>query len=612
MGYILTIYGNTGKILEIDLTSEKTSVMKPYPEIYQSFVGGSGLAARLFYDHLTKELDPLSPENPLGFFTGPLSGTKTPNCGRHVVCAKSPLTNIWGEANSGGKFGAYMKFVGFDGIIFKGKAKEPTSLMIFDNDIVLADASYLWGKNVYDVEKAIKQRFEKTSSFATIGTAGEKLVKIASVMNDGDRAAGRTGMGAVMGSKNLKAIILYSSKRDVPVAKPEQLKELGGQMRKNIHENSVARRMFGTAAYVTGGMKWGDVAVKYWHKGHMDDTEAFDGARMKETILTKRYHCYSCVIGCGRMIEIKDGKYALPLTAGPEYETLAAFGTNLLIKDLKGISMANYMCNNYGVDTISAGMIIGLVYRLAEKGIITKKDLEDIDAKWGDIDAALELLTKMAKREGIGDLMAEGADILAEHYNMPDEAHTVNGLELPFHDPRAFFSMAAVYATSSRGACHNNGDGYKMGLGVSIPEIDLKGEDRFDDIEAGKLAVKVQDFRAVYNALIMCHFALPPFKDTVHALELATGLDYSIEDIMKVGERITNIKRLLNMKMGLTRENDRLPKIMSIKLSEGGAKDKLPNLETQLREYYKLRRWDKKTAVPSKELLEELGISDLT
>ncbi|MCK5159552.1 MAG: aldehyde ferredoxin oxidoreductase C-terminal domain-containing protein, partial [Candidatus Heimdallarchaeota archaeon] len=198
------------------------------------------------------------------------------------------------------------------------------------------------------------------------------------------------------------------------------------------------------------------------------------------------------------------------------------------------------------------------------------------------------------------------------HYNMPDEAHTVNGLELPFHDPRAFFSMAAVYATSSRGACHNNGDGYKMGLGVSIPEIDLKGEDRFDDIEAGQLAVKVQDFRAVYNALIMCHFALPPFKDTVHALELATGLDYSIEDIMKVGERITNTKRLLNMKMGLTRKNDRLPKIMSIKLSEGGAKDKIPDLELQLREYYKLRKWDKKTAVPSKELLEELGISDLT
>jgi aldehyde:ferredoxin oxidoreductase len=273
--------------------------------------------------------------------------------------------------------------------------------------------------------------------------------------------------------------------------------------------------------------------------------------------------------------------------------------------------MANYMCNNYGVDTISAGMIIGLVYRLFEKGIITKKDLGDIEAKWGDIDAALELLTKLAKREGIGDLMAEGSDILAAHYNMPDEAHTVNGLELPFHDPRAFFSMAAVYATSSRGACHNNGDGYKMGLGVSIPEIGLKGEDRFDDIEAGQLAVKVQDFRAVYNALIMCHFALPPFKDTVHALELATGWDYSIEDIMKVGERITNTKRLLNMKMGLTRKNDRLPKIMSIKLSEGGAKDKIPNLELQLREYYKLRNWDKKTAVPSKELLEELGISDL-
>ncbi|HUT82936.1 MAG TPA: aldehyde ferredoxin oxidoreductase family protein [Candidatus Bathyarchaeia archaeon] len=604
----MALNGNTGKVLEVDLTNEKISTMNPPKNDYREFIGGSGLAAKLIFNELTKELDPLSPENPLIFFNGPLVGTKVPNCGRHVVLAKSPLTNILGEANSGGKFGAYLKFLGYDGIIFRGKAKKPVMLMIFDKNIELIDATHLWGKNVFEVEKILKQRFEKVSSFATIGIAGEKLVKVAALMNDGDRAAGRTGMGAVMGSKNLKAIVLQSSTRDVVVADPEGLKELGNSMRNNIYENTVARRMFGTGAYVSGGMKWGDVAVKYWYKGHMENSERIDGSMMKETILIKRYHCYSCVIGCGRIVKIDEGKYAIPQTAGPEYETLAGFGTNLLIDDLKGISLANYLCNDYGLDTISASQIIALVFHLYEKGIISAKDLQNIDAKWGNIDAVNELLVKMATREGLGDLLAEGSDALASHYNVPDEAHTVNGLELPYHDPRAFVSMASVYATSSRGACHNNGDGYKMGLGVAVPEINLTCEDRFDDIEGARIAVKVQDFRAIYNALIMCHFAMPPFKDTVHALELATGWDYTIEDVMQAGARITNLKRLMNGRMGLTKKNDRLPKIMSISLKEGGTEGKIPNLDIQLKEYYKVRKWDAKTGFPIEELLEELNL----
>ncbi len=606
----MTVYGNTGKILEVDLTNEKIKTTNPPEELYRKFIGGSGIAAALLYDSLTANLDPFAPENPLGFFTGPLVGTKVPNCGRHVVCAKSPATNIWGEANSGGKFGAYMKFLGFDGIIFRGKAKTPQLLLILDDDILLMDATYLWGKNIFEVEKELYHRFEKMSSFAAIGTAGEKLVKIAAVMNDGDRAAGRTGLGAVMGSKKLKTIVLQSSTRDVPVANEKELKELGNKMRKNIYENTVSRRMFGTAAYVSGGMPWGDVAVKYWYKGHMDNTEAIDGNRMKETILLKRYHCYSCVIGCGRVVKIDEGKYAIPTTGGPEYETLAAFGTNLLIDDLKGISYMNYLCNDYGIDTISTGQLLGLVFHLFEKGIISKKELDDIEAKWGDVDAAVKLLKKLASRDGIGDLMAEGSDSFAEKFNVPEEAHTVNGLEIPYHDPRAFFSMAAVYATSSRGACHNNGDGYKMSLGVVVPEIDLKCDNRFDDIEAGKLAVKIQDFRAVYNALIMCHFAMPPFEDTVKALTLATGWDYSIADVMQVGTRITNLKRLLNKKLGLTKENDRLPKVMSYGLKEGGTEGKTPNLAVQLKEYYKMRDWDPKTGFPTEKCLKDIELEN--
>jgi aldehyde:ferredoxin oxidoreductase len=604
----MTLLGNTGKILEINLTKEKTNIIKLGESAYRRFLGGSGLAAYLLYDKLTKQLDPLSAENPLAFFTGPLVGTKTPNCGRHVVCAKSPLTGIWGEANSGGKFGAYMKFLGFDGLLFTGKAKTPVYVTIFDEGIEIRDGNKLVGLDSFEVGKKLEQQHEKISSYACIGLAGENLVKIASVMNEGDRAAGRTGMGAVMGSKNLKAIALRSSNRSVDVADSERMKELGREMRKYIREHSIARTKFGTAAYVSGGMKWGDVPVKYWYKGHMDNTEAIDGARMKETILTKRYHCYGCVIGCGRVIKIDEGKYKLPETAGAEYETLAGFGTNLLIDNLEGISYANYLCNAYGLDTISSSMVIGLLYHLKEQGVVPEEDLYGLEADWGDIDTVLQILEMIAKREGIGDILADGADETALHYQVPEEAHTVNGLELPYHDPRAFFSMATVYATSSRGACHNNGDGYKMGLGVTVPEIDLKCEDRFDDVEAGRLAAKVQDFRAVYNGLIMCHFAMPTFTNTVKMLSYATGWDYSIVEVMTAGERINNLKRLLNRKMGLTKCNDSLPKIMKVSLEEGGTEGKLPDLETQLKEYYQIREWNPETGFPTKDCLQRLDL----
>ncbi len=606
----MNFYGNTGKILEINLTTKKISILKPKEELYRLFIGGSGLAAAILFERLTKELDPLSPENPLGFFNGPLVGTKAPNCGRHVVCAKSPATNIWGESNSGGKFGAYMKFLGYDGIIISGKSPEKTYITIFDDQIEFHEASKLWGKGSFEVGDILEEKHEKISSYATIGKAGENLSTIASLMNDGDRAAGRTGLGTVMGSKNLKAIALRSSTRDVGIAHPIEFKELISKMRKNIRENSVARTMFGTAAYTSGGMKWGDVPVKYWYKGFMENTEAIDGSRMKETILIKRYHCYSCIIGCGRIVKIDEGKYAIPQTAGPEYETLAGFGTNLLIDNLEGIAHANYLCNDHGLDTISASQIIALVFHLNEMGKIPKEDLDGITAVWGNIDAVIKLLELMASGKGIGKIMAQGSDVVATHYGVPDEAHTVNGLELPYHDPRAFFSMAAVYATSSRGACHNNGDGYKMGLGVSVPEINLDCKDRFDDIEAGSLAVKVQDFRAVYNAMIMCHFAMPPFKDTVKAVELATGWNITIDEIMTAGTRITNLKRLLNKKLGLTKENDRLPKVMKYKLKEGGTEGNIPNLTIQLKEYYKARGWDQTTGFPNNKRIQSLNLEE--
>ncbi|MEA2069773.1 MAG: aldehyde ferredoxin oxidoreductase family protein [Asgard group archaeon] len=602
--------GSTGKILEIDLSTEKIIIKKPNYETYKQFLGGSGLAAALLYPYLSKALDPFDGKNPLGFFNGPLTGTRTPNCGRHVVCAKSPLTNIWGEANSGGKFGAYLKFCGYDGLIIKGKAKEPLLLHITNDDEKLISGSNLWGKNVFEVDDTLLQKYGKKISYATIGRGGENKVLFSSVMNEGDRAAGRTGLGAVMGSKKLKAIILQPTDRSVSVAKKEELSNLASKMRQDLREKSKTRNKYGTAIYTSGGMKYGDVPVKYWQKGKMENVEAIDGKTMEETILLKRYHCYGCVIGCGRIVKIDEGKYEIPTTGGPEYETLAGFGTNLLVDNLEGIAYANYMCNDYGLDTISTSQVIALVFQLYDTGIISQEELDGIEPIWGNIDAAIELVKKIGEREGLGNLLAKGSDEITKEYDISEEALTINGLELPYHDPRAFFSMATVYATSSRGACHNNGDGYKIALGTTIPEIDLKRKDRFDNSNAGIVAAKVQDFRSVYNGLIMCHFAIPPFKWTVKALEYATGEQRTIDDVILIGERITNLKRIINKNMGLTREDYKLPKRITEPLTEGNAKGKTPDLEEQLKGYFDYRKWDPTTAEPLSGTIKKLGLEE--
>jgi aldehyde:ferredoxin oxidoreductase len=602
--------GNTGKILKINLSKGEFSILSPSEKDYQLFLGGSGLAAKIFFEILSEELDPLSPENPLGFFVGPLVGTRAPNCGRHVVCAKSPLTNIWGEANSGGKFGTFLKFLGYDGLIVLGKATDPVYIYLSDNKKEILSADKLWGKDSFETGDFLQQKHQKMKTYTCIGQAGENLVKISSVMNDGDRAAGRTGLGAVMGSKNLKAIALAPANRNVQIAKEEEFNQLAKTARKTIRDQSKSRRKYGTASYVSGGMKYGDVPIKYWYKGTMEGTEEFDGKKMVETILIKRYHCYGCVIGCGRIIKIDEGKYLLPETGGPEYETLAGFGTNLMVKDLEGISYANYLCNAYGIDTISTSQLISFVYHCYEKGIITPEKLGGIVPEWGKIGPAIDIIEKLVTRQGVGDLLAEGLANVADELEIPEEAHTVNRMALPYHDPRAFFPMATVYATSSRGACHNNGDAYKACLGLDVPEVGYRGQDRFDDRIAGKLAVDSQDYRAVYNGLIMCHFAAPKFPTLVGLLSTATGWDYTIESLLMAGERITNLKRLLNKKLGLTKANDTVPKIVTTPLKEGGTEGKVPQLEIQLEEYYNKRQWDTETGFPLKEKIKDLELEE--
>ena len=361
------------KILKINLTSKEISDINLETNEYELFIGGAGLAAKILYPMLNESIDPLGPENPLLFMAGSLAGTLAPNCGRHLVCARSPLTGIWGESNSGGFWGAELKLAGWDGILIIGKSQQPVYILVNDEHVEIKDAKNFWGKNVLETESAIKEELNIPKvKIASIGIGGENLVKFAAVMNDEGRAAGRTGMGAVMGSKNLKAIAVKGSKK-LDLADPEKFTAARKELIQNIKDN-FTNNMFselGTGGYLDMAALTGDLTFKYFTQGTFDGSYDISGSSMSESILEKQKFCRQCTIGCGRLVEVKEGKYKTPgVVDGPEYETLGSFGGALLVNDLKGISKANFLCNEYGLDTISAGVVIAFSYYLQEKGVL--------------------------------------------------------------------------------------------------------------------------------------------------------------------------------------------------------------------------------------------------
>ena len=605
--------GYVGRLLYVDLTRHESKV-KPLNEKYAKlFVGGSGLACRIIYDLVDRDTDPLSPENPLVFMTGPLTGTSAPACGRYSICAKSPLTGIWGESCVGGFFGPRLKFAGFDGIVIIGRASKPTYLHIYDGNVEFHDAAYLIGKTTFETQNIIKREIDETkTSVACIGQAGENLVKYASILNDGGRAAGRTGMGAVMGSKQLKAVAVQG-KGKVKLANEEKFAKAAKEATRVILESFMTNvyRDLGTAGFVEAGQEYGGMPNKYFTKGFFDGAERISGAAMANTILIGNKSCFACPVGCDRIIKIDSGKYTLPKTKGPEYETLAAFGSNLLVDNLEGIAYANYLCNAYGMDTISCGVTIGFTYFLYERGIIRESDVKGLKLKWGDIDTAIELIKMIANRDGLGDILAEGVRYVGKYYRVEEYAVHVKGLEVPFHDPRAYFGMTMCYATSPRGACHMQGDAYWVDLGQEFPELGIESTDRHSNERKAEIAIRCQNFRALYNAMIMCQFANPTVQSVCDLLTYATGYKVSISEVNKIGERIFNLKRAFNNRMGITREDDTLPKLILTPLSEGGTLGNVPDFDKQSREYYKYRKWDWLSGKPTREKLEELELLDI-
>lgn len=604
--------GFRGKILAVDLSTERVTTEPLKEEIAKNFLGGAGYAVRYLYDLIDRNTDPLGPENPLFFMTGPLTGTTAPTAGRWVVCAKSPLTRIWGESNCGGYFGAELKFAGFDGILLLGAAAHPVYLYVTEEVQELRDASDVWGLGIYETCAWLRETVkDKLARIACIGPAGENLVKYAHIGSD-ERAAGRTGMGAVMGSKRVKAVAVRGKTRQLDLAHPAKFNQLARKVNKEVME-VFTNQMFqdlGTSGAVDMYNYRGELPIKYWTRGEFEGAYDISGATMKETILIKNSHCFACPIGCGRVVNIKEGVYQTPgPIKGPEYETIAGYGAQLLNGSIEAIARANYLCNDWGLDTISSSTVIAFVYYLHEKGTITSEDLDGIAPQWGDPDAALNLIRKIALREGIGDILAEGADAVGRKFQVaPDEIATVAGIEVPYHDLRSTFGMAIAYTTGPRGADHNSLDMYQTSLGQPFPELGIESPDHYDEsTKMTDACARLQDYRAFYSAVVLCLFCNPSPSSLGTLLTLATGLEIGIPEIKQIGERIVTMKRLFNIKMGLAPDWEQLPAILTNPLPEGGSCGKSPDWRKMLHQFYQFRKWDLKTGIPTREKLEELG-----
>jgi aldehyde:ferredoxin oxidoreductase len=605
--------GYLGKLLLVDLTTGSFEEEELNEEYASRFIGGSGLAARYIYDRAEADTDPLGPHNPLVFMTGPLVGTRAPSCGRYVICARSPQTGLWGESNVGGFVGPHLRFAGYDGVIITGRAPEPVYLAIRDGETELRDASHLWGMDCYRTQDAIREEMEDPSvRVASIGPAGENLVNYAGVVADQGRAAGRTGMGAVMGSKRLKALACRGS-GSVPLADAGTFDAVAGETLALLKDDVSTQVLHqtGTAGSANMLSMLGNMPTRYFMQGEFEEVDKISGSTMAETIWVGNSGCFGCVVQCGPQVEIPEGSYKLDRTSGPEYETVAALGSLLLIDDLQAVSYMNHLCNCLGLDTISMGVTLGLAHHLYEKGILSAGDTGGVVLRWGEPEPAMWMIEKTARREGFGDLLADGNLALARRYGVEELAAQVNGLEIAMHDPRASAGVTISYLTSPRGACHNKSDAYWLDMGRTLEDLGIGLTDRFEEEGKAALMVRHQDWRSAGDALISCMLVYPPSESLVKMLSAATGGDWTVSDVLRAGERILNLKRALNLRWGWDVEGERLPGLFQQALGEGGTGGYVPDVDRLLSDYYQARQWDRKTGKPTKRKLVELGLDEV-
>lgn len=610
---------NKVRILEVDLRDRSTNELTVDGATHRKYLGGSGLAAQLFFERRKYTADPLGPENDLFIMTGPLGGSLIPGSSRFAVCARSPLTGIWGEGSCGGDFTPALRRSGWHGIIIKGVSERPCMLVVEDEKVEVRDAEEYWGMDIYDLNDKIKAEWPgRSPSVLAIGPAGENLVKYASIANGRHDFVGRTGMGAVMGSKNLKLIACRGTGK-VPIADPDGHKALRKEFTAKISEAVPAESLkeMGTASAVDLGMMLGDLPIRNWRGGEdYEMSAALGGPAMCDTYLKGITACYACPIACKRVSEVPDGPYKSEKGPGPEYETVCSFGTMLEHKELAGVVKVNELCNRYGIDTISAGGTIAFAYDCFEEGLITEEDTGGIRLEFGSPDGAIEMLHKIAKREGFGDLLAEGSRIAAKKIGKGAERLTaeIKGLEVPMHDPRGSHGLGLAYMTSYRGACHKTHLAHGIEHGFQeFRDVGLKENYMGMSSEGKARMVRLsEDLGAPLNAIGMCEFDMwcLQFEDLMRAVRVCTGWDISVQEYLAIGERLWLLKRGLNNLMGMTQKDDRMPEKILVPVSDGATAGIVPDVEMMLREYYEERGLNE-SGRPGREVLENAGLEDL-
>jgi aldehyde:ferredoxin oxidoreductase len=595
-------------ILRVNLSTRNFDTLDIPPDWWRDYLGGSSLAARILYDELVPELAPLSPEAPLLFLNGPLSGTAGPAVGRFVVCARSPATGLWGESNCGGFWGPELRHAGFDGLWISGKAQSPVYLWIMGQQVEIRDAAHLWGLETYHTQEAVLDELREQGKHrvAVIGPAGEAQIPFAAIITDHGRAAGRTGMGAIMGAKNLKALAVRSTGKTQLV--PDDYSEIRTKANKILRDDNFTRtaRETGTAGIADYADYLGEMPKRYYQSGVFEGVEKVAGSTMAETILTGVSACHACVIACGRVVRLSEEE---DKRKGPEYETIVGFGPNLLIDDLAFTTRMGDLCDRYGMDTISLSNILGLAFTLYERGLVSKSDTGGLILDWGNKEVVETLVRQTSQREGFGAYLAEGSRALGRRFSAEELAVQVNGLEVAYHDPRGASGMALAYATSPRGACHNQSDYFLTDIYGMIEEsLGMQFYQRHDGYEKAANVAIHQNWRTVFNSLVMCFFANLSPKSVLELINAATEENYSLDEMLRVGERAWNLKRMINQRLGLERENDRLPKLLREAYREGGSEGYLVPLEDMLVVYYQARGWDAESGMPTLEKLNELGL----
>jgi len=607
-----------GKILRVNLSTGKISKEPVNENDARMFLGGSGLATRYLFDEVKKGVDPLGPDNKLIFMTGPLTGTISPSSGRFSAVTKSPLTGLWGSSNSGGRWGLDLKKSGYDGIIIEGTADRPVYLVIEDGKAEIRDAGKLWGKGVKETIKQVKEATGGKLNTACIGIAGENKVRYATIMNDVHRTLGRCGFGAVMGSKHLKAIAAGGSMR-ITVADKKAFDKAAKTAGELINESllKMTLEVYGTNMVLDMVNVKGGLPTRNWQSGSCSYAGEISGPAVSEKILVGKKACFACPIACGRISEVKTGKYACK-GEGPEYESVGAFGPMCDISDLEAITYAHLLCNEYGLDTVSTGSTIAFAMECFEKNILTMADTDDLELSFGDADIMIEIIHRIGKREGIGDLLAEGTKRVSEKlgHGSTRFAMHVKGLELAAYDCRATKITGLAFATANRGGDHITA--YVQGpTFLDIPYLIVDEstiEDATRENPAEAIVVKdMEDALTVFDSIGCCKFmGMALFaEDLVPIIANATGWEFDVADFRKAGERIFNLARMFNIREGCSREDDTLPeRLLKEPMDNGPAKGLVVDLEPLLDAYYEMRGWDITSGKPTMAKLEELSFND--